>query len=103
MSERTRKDYPRPKFEQRVKELTSYKGYLYYISIFKYFLFILSLFSHGSILGDGNVDLTPVIEDYKDALFSWWPLTRYQLRVKQNFKKIFGNFYKVTKICLSKL
>ena len=28
--------------------------------------------------GDGNVDLTPVIEDYKDALFSWWPLTRYQ-------------------------
>jgi len=53
MSERTRRDYPRPKFEKRVKELTAYKG-------------------------DGNVDLTPVIEDYKDALFSWWPLTRYQ-------------------------
>ena len=28
--------------------------------------------------GDGNVDLTPVIEDYKDALFAKWPLTRYQ-------------------------
>ena len=28
--------------------------------------------------GDGNVDLNPVIEDYKDALFACWPLTRYQ-------------------------
>jgi len=53
MSERTRKDYPRPKFEERVRELTAYKG-------------------------DGNVDLMPVIEDYKDALFARWPLTRYQ-------------------------
>ena len=26
MSERTRRDYPRPKFEKRVKELTAYKG-----------------------------------------------------------------------------
>jgi len=53
IDERTRKFYNRPKFEKRVKELTEYKG-------------------------DGNVDLSPVIEDYKDALFARWPLTRYQ-------------------------
>merc|ERR1719431_192265 len=53
MSERTKRFYPRPVFEKRVKELTAYKG-------------------------DGNVDLTPVIEDYKDALFAHWSLTRYQ-------------------------
>ena len=29
MSERTRRDYPRPKFEKRVKELTAYKGSLF--------------------------------------------------------------------------
>ena len=29
MSERTRRDYPRPKFEKRVKELTAYKGWLW--------------------------------------------------------------------------
>lgn len=50
---RTKKFYTREVFEQRVKELTEYKG-------------------------DGNVDLSPVIEDYKDALFARWPLTRYQ-------------------------
>lgn len=53
ISERTRKFYPRNDFEKRVQELTAYKG-------------------------DGNVDLNPVIEDYKDALFARWPLTRYQ-------------------------
>jgi len=53
VDDRTRKYYPRDVFEKRVQELTAYRG-------------------------DGNVDLTPVIEDYKDALFAKWPLTRYQ-------------------------
>ena len=66
MNERTRQYYPRPVFEKRVKDLTSYKGN--FIQVFNYLTFE----------GDGNVDLNPVIEDYKDALFAWWPLTRYQ-------------------------
>ena len=76
MSERTRRDYPRPKFEKRVKELTAYKGWLCVCIGGRTLdeLYLLTKINSG----DGNVDLTPVIEDYKDALFSWWPLTRYQ-------------------------
>ena len=36
MSERTRKDYPRPKFEERVRELTAYKGTIQNIHHFDY-------------------------------------------------------------------